>query len=201
VTVRTLEPGRVSWPETLTVLAGEPGPEAVARAERASQRLRLAAPLGLGRDPAADVAALRLLTEAIARQVPVDWSLAAEPPWPVRSLVHLPPPRGATGPAARRYADQWRELHRFGLCTYRRGPGFVRIRDLRPGGPHRRVIVEGPWADRFEALAAATADAAAPAFRRLLGELVDAGLAIRLGDRYQVLPFRPRRWPVPFLDA
>jgi hypothetical protein len=63
------------------------------------------------------------------------------------------------------------------------------------------VIVDGPWAGRFEALAAATADVTTPAFRRLIGELVDAGLAIRLGDQYQVLPFRPRRWPVPFLDA
>jgi hypothetical protein len=200
VTVRTLEPGQVSWPDTLTVLTGTSGPEAVARAERASQRLRLAAPLSLGRDPAADVAALRLLTEAIARQVPVDWALGDEPPWPVRTLVHLPPPRGATGPAARRYADQWRDLHQFGLCTYRRGPGFVRVRDLRPGGPNRRVVVDAPWAGRFEALAAATADAAVPAFGQLLGELTDAGLAIRLGDQYQVLPFRPRRWPVPFLD-
>jgi hypothetical protein len=201
VTVRTLEPGQASWPDTLTVLTGKSGPEAVARAERASQRLRLAAPLSLGRDPAADVAALRLLTEAIARQVPVDWALADEPPWPVRTLVHLPPPRGVTGPAARRYADQWRELHRFGLCTYHRGPGFVRVRDLRPGGPNRRVMVDDPWAGRFEALAAATADAADPAFGRLLAELTGAGLAIRLGGQYQVLPFRPRRWPVPFLDA
>jgi hypothetical protein len=199
--MRTLKPGQASWPDTLTVLTGKSGPEAVARAERASQRLRLAAPLSLGRDPAADVAALRLLTEAIARQVPVDWALADEPPWPVRTLVHLPPPRGATGPAARRYADQWREQHRFGLCTYRRGPGFVRIHDLRPGGQNRRVMVDDPWAGRFEALAAATADAAVPAFRQLLGELTDTGLAIGLGDRYQVLPFRPRRWPVPFLGA
>ena len=207
--MRTMQPDTAAWPDVLTTCIGESSAEVVARAERASQRLRLAAPLRLGLDPAADAAALRLLTEAISRYVPVEWELATEPPWPVRTLVHLPPPggaadpaaSGAADPAARRYADQWRGLHRFGLCTYRRGPGFIRIRDLRPGGPHSRVVVDGPWAERFEALASATADATATAFRPLLGELVDARLAIRLGERYQVLPFRPRRWPVPFLDA
>ena len=46
---------------------GESSAEVVARAERASQRLRLAAPLRLGLDPAADAAALRLLTVTINR--------------------------------------------------------------------------------------------------------------------------------------
>jgi hypothetical protein len=63
------------------------------------------------------------------------------------------------------------------------------------------VVVDGSWAERFEALASATADVTAAPLRQLLDELIDAGLAIRLGDRYHVLPFRPRRWPVPFLDA
>jgi Family of unknown function (DUF5825) len=199
--MRTVAPGSVTGPEVLITPVGESGAEVAAKAERASQRLRVAAPLRLGLDPAADAAALRLLTEAISRQVPVEWELATEPPWPIRTLVHLPPPGEAADPAARRYADQWRGLHRFGLCTYRRGPGFIRIRDLRPGGPHSRVVVDGPWAERFEALAAATADITAAPFRPLLEELLGAGLAIRLGERYHVLPFRPRRWPVPFLDA
>jgi hypothetical protein len=199
--MRTIEPGSALWPEVLITPIDELGAEVVAKAERASQRLRFAAPLRLGIDPAADAAALRLFTEAISRQVQVEWELATEPPWPVRTVVHLPPPGDGADPAARRYADQWRGFHRFGLCTYRRGPGFIRIRDLRPGGPHSRVIVDGSWAERFEALASATADATAAPLRQLLDELIGAGLAIGLGDRYHVLPFRPRRWPVPFLDA
>jgi hypothetical protein len=181
--------------------AAEFGVAEVARAEAGCQRLRLAAPLGLGIDQDTDAAILRFLAEAISRQVPVDWALAAEPPWPVRTVVHLPPPGEAADPAARRYADQWRELHRFGLCTYRRGPDFIRVRDERPGGPQQRVVVDGPWAEIFDALASGTADVTAAPVRLLAGELIDAGLAIRLGDRYQILPFRPRRWPVPFTDA
>jgi len=63
----------------------------VARAEHASQRLRLAARSASATTRPPMVAALRLLTEAIARQVRWDWALADEPPWPVRTLVHLPP--------------------------------------------------------------------------------------------------------------
>jgi hypothetical protein len=69
------------------------------------------------------------------------------------------------------------------------GDGVLKIRDPEPG--------------RFDlqALASGTAEVASIPFRQLLDELIDAGLAIRLGGRYHVLPFRPRRWPVPFLDA
>lgn len=200
--MRTVTPGTLAAtaPEVLCVAAGEFDRRAVARADTVAQRLRPTAPLRFGIDLATDAAALRLLTESISRQVTVEWELAGALPWPIRTVVHLPPPSGAADAIARTYADQWRELHRFGLCMYRRGPGFVRIRDLRPGGRHQRVVADGPWAATFESLAAGTADATTGPAQRLLGELVDAGLAIRLGDGYHVLPFRPRRWPVPYLN-
>jgi hypothetical protein len=160
-----------------------------------SQRLRLAGPLEL--DTRNSLAALRVLTEATARLVRLDWTLAGEPPWPVRMLVHLVPPNLGTDPAARRYADRWRQDHRFGLCTYRLGPGFVRMRDVRPGGPPRRILITGPFAGTFAALTTGDSDERTG---QLVDELVDAGLALRLGDSVHVLPTRLRRWPTPHPD-
>jgi hypothetical protein len=202
--MRVAEPGRPlageAWPETLTL-----GPEdldrgrgSIGAAVARSQRLELSSPLRLGTDSSRDLAALRFLTKAAVHMAGLSWTLAVEPPWPVRTLVHLPPPGDGADPIARKYAAQWRRDHRYGLCTYRRGPGFVRIRDVRPGGPHLRVTVDDPWADVFGTLVAAAADVADGPGRQLLDELVAAGLAVAVGTVTHVLPFRLRRWPIPY---
>jgi hypothetical protein len=190
-----------AWPETFALTAGElpADPEAVRAmvlaAGRRSQRLVVSGPLRLG------AAALRLLSEAATHLVEIDWTLAGEPPWPVRTTVHLPPPGGGADTAARKYAALWREQHRYGLCTYRRGPGFVRIRDIRPGGPHLRILVDGPWAETFDALLTEAADPVGDRRRQLLGELTGAGLTVALGDNRHILPVRLRRWPIPYTDV
>jgi uncharacterized protein DUF5825 len=196
--------GPQTVPETLTLavesMLADPdaGPNLVAVADALPQPLCLAGPLGFDTlDTQGAHTALRFLTEATARLVRLDWTLAGEPPWPVRMLVHLVPPSRGTDPASRRYAQQWRQDHDFGLCTYRRGPDFVRMRDVRPGGPPRRILITGPWADTFDALTTGDSDERT---EQLVDELVGAELALRLGDSVQVLPTRLRRWPTPHPD-
>jgi hypothetical protein len=184
------------WPETL-MLSHEAD---LADADRAAQRVVLANPLTFGGPhPDEDLAGLRLLSEATARLVDLEWTLGGEPPWPVRTLVHLTPPSGGTDPAARGYADRWRQAHRFGQCAYRRGPGFVRIRDTRPAGPVRRIMVNTPWDNEFDKLAAAESFVDDHS-GQLLDELVEADLAVRLGDRHHLLLVRLNRWPTPHPD-
>jgi len=192
--MRIAEAGRRTWPETLTLTPDDLGRTAIETSVARAQRLELSAPLRFGEDPYRDLAALRFLSEAAGQLAGVGWTLAGEPPWPVRTLVHLPPPDGGADPIAGEYAAQWRRDHRYGLCTYRLGPGFVRIRDVRPGGPHLRVVIDGPWADAF---GAAVADAEGRA-RQLLDELVEADLAVTVGASTHVLPVRLRRWPIPY---
>lgn len=190
-------------PETLTLavesLLADPaaGPETVALADGMTQRLCLAGSLDLAGDPRDVLAALRFLTEATARLVPLEWTLAGEPLWPVRTLVHLAPPSGGSDPAARRYAKLWQRDHDFGLCTFRRGPGFVRMRDVRPGGPPRRIMITEPWIGTFDALLSGGSDDRTD---QLVDELVGNGLALRLGGSVHVLPTRLRRWPTPHPD-
>jgi hypothetical protein len=183
-------------------LLADPGYAArvVAEAESGSRSLTLLGPVRLGADPALDAVALRLLAEATAGHVDLRWRLGGEPPWTLRTVVHLRPPTGAADAAGRRFAVRWGELFRFGLCTYRRGPGFVALRDVRPDGRRVRTVADGRWAAAFETLLSTpvcpTGDAAS---RQLLDELLTAGLALRLGaGRHAVLPFRLRRWPIPY---
>lgn len=208
--MRTVQPGAGSetaavWPETLEI--GTPFPGAIGDRELAAaaagrQRLTLMAPVRLGVDPIGDAAVLTFLSVAATWMVPVDWTLTGTPPWPTRSLVHLPPPARAADPAAERYRSQWHGRHRFGLCTYRRGPGFARILDVRPDGPHQRLLIDDPWTVAFDALLADSASPAGGPAAGLLDELVEAGLALRLGeDRHHLLPVRRRRAPVPLAEV
>jgi hypothetical protein len=144
-----------------------------------------------------DVTILRFLSEATGRLVDLDWTLADAPPWPVRTVLHLIPPAHDTGRAAAEFADGWRAYHRFGLCVYRRGPDFVRVRDIRPGGPHHDILIEGPWAGIFDTLAADMASPADGRSQQLIAELADAGLALRLGPVHHLLPIHRRRAPIP----
>jgi hypothetical protein len=100
----------------------------------------------------------------------------------------------------RDFAARWRRSHRFGQCTYRRGPGFVAIRDIRPEGPHRRVLIEAEWAYAFITLLAGERPAD-PLAAELLDELVRADLAVRLATGHHVLPVRLHRWPIPYNDV
>jgi hypothetical protein len=183
-------------------LLADPGyaTRVVAEAESGSRSLTLPGLIRLGTDPDLDVVALRLLAEATAADVDLRWRLGGEPPWPLRTVVHLRPPIGAADAAGRRFAARWGELFRFGLCTYRRGPGFVALRDIRPGGIRLRTVADGRWAAAFETLLSSPAcPAGDAASSQLLDELLAAGLALRLGaDRHAVLPFRLRRWPIPY---
>jgi hypothetical protein len=199
--VRTLAPGALV-PDTVTVSLGdlgdpEAGPSAIAEAGRTRRRVVLVGAARFGADPVTDIALLRFLSEASGRLAELDWTLDGVPPWPVRTLVHLLPPASDSGGKAAEFAARWREEHRFGLCVYRRGPGFTRIRDVRPGGPHRDVLIEEPWAAVFDGLAAGAVTPGDDRSRRLLDELTGAGLALRSGELHHLLPFRRRRAPIP----
>lgn len=192
------------WPDRLDLavadLTEDPSSwrPAIHAALAGAQRLTLAGPVAFGEDPARDLAVLRMLGEAAAHLVDLDWTLAGEPPWPLRTVVHLPPPTTTLG--AGDFARRWRAEHRVGLCVYRVGPGFVRIRDLRPHGPHQRVLIEGGWATGFVALASDPWHWPDDRATTLVDDLTEHGLAIRLPTGPHLLPTRVLRWPIPQSD-
>ena len=114
-------------------------------------------------------------------------------------LYHLAPPvDGGTS------LDAWRARHRPGLCYYRRGPGFVNVKDVRSDATAARFSIDvGDERDdpiavlegvcRVDELSAPT--------RSLLEELDRERLSLRLEDSATLLPYRMRRWPIPALEV
>jgi hypothetical protein len=176
----------------------ESGVRAVAAAEAEARRMTLAGPVRLGTDPSADAAALRVLAEATARRIDLAWQLAADPGWPVRALTHLLPPAGCADPGGREFVASWRRSFRLGACTYRRGPDFVALRDIRPGGRQVRAVLGRQWVAAFDELVGQAVSPTGEAGRQLLDELVAIQFALRLDARHHVvLAYRPPRWSLP----
>ena len=197
--MRTLAAPHPAWPETVELDVGridaDPGAALRFVAELAgrAQRLRLPEPFAFGVSARRDATMVRLLAAAAAAFVPVDWTLREPLPdtVPERALCHLPPPRNELG-------RHWRAAHDVGLCTYRYGPGFVLIHDIRPGGPINRVHVEAGWVDTFRTLAGTDRPPAGGAAADLIDQLAAHQLALRLDDRYAVvLPYHADRRPPP----
>jgi Family of unknown function (DUF5825) len=188
---------RVDGQLTARLLAGI---EPVALARAGAEHLVLAEPASLGASDEFDVRFVRLLREAISVTVRVDWTAESLGQLPARLVCHLPPPRA--GAALREDGGvSWRERYQFGRCYYRIGPGFVLIKDTRHGdgrGARYRLDEAQAFAafgELEQALYLPEASSQATELFHLLGE---EGLTLRLGDWGTVLPFRMRRWPVPF---
>ncbi|MFI5957436.1 DUF5825 family protein [Cryptosporangium sp. NPDC051539] len=150
-----------------------------------------------GVTPRETLTAIRLLREAAGLAAAVEWSLETTDAVPLWQLAHLPPPRHAVGltPDA---LERWRSNYRYALCYYRRGPGFVVLRDERRGENTPLTIADAATVTALEALRDPRPIASLDAAQRgVLPELVDRGLVLRCGDAGLALPWRPSAWPVP----
>ena len=111
-----------------------------------------------------------------------------------RRLSHLFPPMAVhgAGPAA---LAEWRERYLPCMCVWRQGPGFVEVRDRRPG-TLEIFTIDDP--DSLTALAAAQDGVAADSIPEpVRADFREAGLLAEHGDRAWWLPIRIRRWPNP----
>jgi len=140
---------------------------------------------------------VRLLREALSAGLRVDWALAGPAALDAGLVCHLPPPRDGSELAA-----AWRAQYGFGRCYYRAGPGFYLLKDIRAGegGGARFRLDDARGVAAFGTLAAAVhLPSAAADTVELFGVLEAERLTLRRGDWGTLLPFRMRRWPVPFL--
>lgn len=145
-----------------------------------------------------------LLSEAIARGVPVAWELGRVDGVDPRQLVHLPPPSSAAAHAPDGVAEAWRASHSYGLLFYRVGPGFTAIKDIRHLGAHARfTIVDPQQVEDFGVLVdfitSVGQDPPSATRGELAQALLDENLAIDIGGNPVPLPFRMRIWPVPYV--
>jgi hypothetical protein len=189
-------------------LGREVGPDelepatAVRAAEDGCQRLVVTGPVAAGLDIDADLRLLRFLRAATSATLRVDWELAGRPLVAERDLLHLVPPTGGADAAGAACATAWRAGYRYGSYHYRRGPDFVTVKDIRPGEPPVHLTIDGDSAAQFRALTEAEQlTDLSPAATAALADAVEFGLAVRGERTFLVLPWRMRRWPVPYVAA
>lgn len=139
---------------------------------------------------------VRLLRESISVLLRIQWSLDGPVPVDPVTLYHLQPPVTQAGDGEK----AWQHGYGFGLCFYRIGPGFLLLKDTRDLSAGARYRLDDERAvTSFPALEDAVFLPDAPPDVRELSALLEAErLVVRRGDWATLLPFRMRRWPVPF---
>jgi hypothetical protein len=144
---------------------------------------------------AGTVAALSLVRDLTARAVLVEWDLRTDPAdgegW--RALSHLQPPRRIEGPAGADEAlNAWRRGHYLCKCLWRKGPGFVQIRDRRWGELRRFTADEPEYERAIEQLAYGAPAERVP--RAVLDDFRGEQLVLDVGPLAWWLPYRISRW-------
>ncbi|MEO3798289.1 DUF5825 family protein [Nonomuraea sp. B10E15] len=177
--------------------AGDPPAELAATLyHQGVRRVALDRPVDLtDRQGAATVVGwLLLLTELTSWALVVDWDVRLGPAlenW--RLLSHLYPPRAVLDSAGGDVGDDWREEFYLGKCMWRQGPGFVEVRDRRPGSLARYVIDDVDYLRAVDRLSSSCRADQVPA--AVLDDLVSEGLVGQVGDIAWWMPYRVRRWP------
>jgi hypothetical protein len=147
-------------------------------------------------DGAAAVAALVVIRELTSHGIAVDWTIrmaAGAAGWHL--LSHLYPPAAVRcGRDSDSVTTDWRDSFHAAKCGYRRGPGFLEIRDRRTG-TFRRTVIRSARSDQgiaplLRGMPAAALDETVT--RRYL----DAGLVHQAGQYVWWTPYLIRRWPL-----
>lgn len=166
---------------------------------RGTRRAALSAPVDLSGagDPAATVRALVLVRELTSHAVAVDWRLLAAPGEQWRLLGHLYPPSEVAGPSGQDILAEWRSG--FHLCrfVYRRGPGFVQVRDRRFGDLSCFTIDDPAYLAAIAGLRTGATASTVPG--HVMDDLLAEGLVGVVGELAWWIPYQARHWPWPVM--
>ncbi|MFD5464650.1 DUF5825 family protein [Kitasatospora sp. NPDC127059] len=152
----------------------------------------------LGGDPGATLAFLAFLRVCLEEGVAVRWTATGGSELDTAPLRHLWPPSRIAGLTADR-RRAWEEAFRYGLCYFRRGPGFITVKDARAERDVHLMLDHPDLIATF--LAGRTplpVDLLTETQREAAGLLSAEDLMYGLGDSLLTLPTHMRRWPVPF---
>lgn len=163
------------------------------------RRVTLSRPVDLsgGMDRRTLVWTMLLLRELTSWGITADWQLRPGEHAEVwQRLNHLFPPGALLGhPEAEEILADWRQTFYLCKCIYRRGPGFVEVRDRRNGSLSRFIVDDPAYLAAIEVLIDGAPASQVPA--DVLNAFVEEGLAGLAGDLAWWLPYRVRRWPWP----
>lgn len=181
--------------------AGDPGEVAARLYHEGVRRVALSRPVDLtgGMDSRTLVWTMLLLRELTSWGLVIDWQLRPGELAPIwQRLTHLCPPTEILDqPDSAAALADWRESFYICKCIYRRGPGFVEVRDRRDGLLARFVIDAPEYLAAIGKLIDGTDIDEVPS--GVLADFMAEGLAGTAGDLAWWLPYRVRRWPWPAL--
>lgn len=157
--------------------------------------------LSQGLEDAGTEQALALIRELTSYAIVVDWRLhlgGHVDLW--RHLCHFYPPSAVLDPGGSEILRTWSARHFIGQCVYRRGPGFVQVRDRRSKSLEKIVTIDEP--DYLEAIQLLLKGAETAAVSsQALADFASEDLVLHVGDRALWLPYLIRRWPIPAMTV
>lgn len=158
----------------------------------------LAEPISLRSPSPRDLRALDFVRVATARGLLVRWHLRAgrraDPDLTARDLTHLQPPLSLDGGRQAERLDEWRQRFYVGRCVWRRGPGFIQIRDRREGVLQLFDLAEDAYVRAVLQLEKQQFLDVDP---EVLAALRGERLVLRFGNLDWWAPSLIDRWPVP----
>ncbi|MDC0768747.1 DUF5825 family protein [Streptomyces sp. HD] len=166
--------------------------------ERGVRCVTLDEPVRLRSPAPRDLRALDFVRIATARGLLVRWHLRtgrrSDPALTERHLTHLQPPVSLDGSGPVERLAQWRERFYVGRCAWRRGPGFIQIRDRRTGVLQLFDLTEPAYVEAVALLEEQRPQEADP---EVLGALRAEQLVLRFGELDWWAPSLIDRWPAP----
>ncbi|MGN9914127.1 DUF5825 family protein [Phytohabitans sp. LJ34] len=157
--------------------------------------------LSRGLEDPATGRALALIRELTSYAIVVDWRLhlgGHVELW--RQLCHLYPPSAVLDPRGLEIHRGWSGRHFIGQCVYRRGPGFVQVRDRRFKGLEKIITIdETEHLEAIRLLLDCAETSTVPS--QALADFVGEDLVLHVGDRALWLPYLIRRWPIPAMTV
>jgi len=141
------------------------------------------------------VAALVLIRELTAYGLVVAWRARLPEGVELPLLLgHLHPPEHVTGVSyGTEIAALWQRRFYVGKCFWRRGPGFIEVRDRRMPRTTRLTIDDAEHLAWIDALSRGVAKAAVPG--KVLADFTAMHLVHEVGDSVWLIPYQIRRWP------
>ncbi len=170
--------------------------EAGARSVRVDATVRVSPDCG-----ERSVQALTFIRDMTALGVRVRWRFA---PGSERNVLgyygHLHPPAEIVGRGdGDRLLSEWRSDFFICKCVHRNGPGFVQVRDRRPGSLHLLTVDEPGYISAVDQLIPGVrADLVEP---EVLDDFRAERLVASVGNMVWWLPYRVRRWPLPSMTV
>lgn len=140
-----------------------------------------------------DIRTLAVLRDLMSFRVKPIWHLICPTDLDLRPFYFIFPPQSINGKQFS--ASEWMSEFRYGLLYWRKGPGFVSVRDGRDNSVTEATLTAGTFLDAFRLAQYGCCEDTLDLVR--VKPLVDDKIIERIGSHLLVLPYRMIYWPIP----